>query len=281
MGRCQTGGEGALMPALALSGRRIAVRSGRIALLRGCESLDELGACVRMQGDVWGYEGNDIIPRRAFIVARHIGGQVIGAFEEQSGLLVGFAMALPGVKQTVTGEPPRAYLHSHMLAVDPGWRNEGLGQQLKRFQREEALSRGIDHMEWTFDPLEAKNAFLNIHRLGATVGCYLPEFYGVSSSRLQNGLPTDRLVAEWSLRSSRVAAAMAGDFGPIPLVEERIMIPAQMADWKAAGEVARALEVQRTVRKQFQQAFHAGLTVVNFCIDEAGNGIYELAPWPQ
>ncbi|HCT61544.1 MULTISPECIES: GNAT family N-acetyltransferase [Acidobacterium] len=269
------------MPTLALPGRRIAVRSGRTAVLRACESLDELGACVRMQGDVWGYEGNDIIPRRAFIVARHIGGQVIGAFEEHSGTLVGFAMALPGVKQGINGEPSRPYLHSHMLAVDPGWRNEGLGQQLKRFQREEALSRGIDHMEWTFDPLEIKNAFLNIHRLGAIVRCYLPDFYGVSSSRLQNGLPTDRLVAEWRLASSRVAGVLAGDFGPIPPIEERMMIPAQMASWKTSGDVARALEVQQNLRKQFQQAFQAGLAVVNFCVDEAGNGIYELAAWPQ
>jgi predicted GNAT superfamily acetyltransferase len=264
-----------------LAGRRIAVRSGRIAVVRACETLEELGACVRMQGDVWGYEGNDIIPRRAFVVARHIGGQVIGAFEEHGGALVGFAMALPGVKQGIAGAQPRPYLHSHMLAVDPGWRNEGLGQQLKRFQREEALARGIDHMEWTFDPLEAKNAFLNIHRLGAVVRSYLPDFYGVSSSRLQNGLPTDRLVAEWRLRSGRVAGVLTGDFGPLPPIEERIMIPAPMADWKASGQVAQAWEVQQTVRKQFQQAFHAGLTVVNFCIDEAGNGIYELASWPQ
>jgi predicted GNAT superfamily acetyltransferase len=257
------------------------VRGGRAAVLRACETLDELGACVRMQGDVWGYEGNDIIPRRAFVVARHIGGQVIGAFDESSGLLVGFAMALPGVKPGMAGEPPRPYLHSHMLAVDPGWRNEGLGQQLKQFQRQEALSRGFDHMEWTFDPLEAKNAFLNIHSLGAIARRYLPDFYGVSSSRLQNGMPTDRLVAEWHLQSSRVAGVLAGDFGPILPVEERIMIPAQMAGWKASGDVAQALEVQQTTRKQFQQAFRAGLAVVNFCVDPAGNGIYELAAWPQ
>ncbi len=269
------------METLVPAGRRMTVRSGRAAILRACETLDELGACVKMQGDVWGYEGNDIIPRRAFVVARHVGGQVIGAFDEPAGQLVGFAMALPGVKTAATGEPPRPYLHSHMLAVDPAWRNEGLGQQLKRFQREEALARGLDHMEWTFDPLEVKNAFLNIHRLGAIVRRYLPDFYGVSSSRLQNGLPTDRLVAEWHLSSRRVAGVLAGDFGPLPPVEERIMIPAQMAGWKASGNVARALEVQQSIRKQFAQAFHAGLAAVNFRIGEDGSGIYELAAWPQ
>ncbi len=118
-----------------------------------------------------------MIPRKTFLVAQKIGGQVIGAFDteiadvtESQGeaeSLVGFVFSLPGVK-TGNGEP-RPYLHSHMLAVKEAYRNRGLGAQLKLEQRREALSRGIRHMEWTFDPLEIKNAFLNIHRLGAIV----------------------------------------------------------------------------------------------------------------
>jgi predicted GNAT superfamily acetyltransferase len=236
---------------------------------------------VRLQGETWGYEGNDIIPRRVFVVARHIGGQVIGAFEPEGGRLVGFAMALPGLKEKMPGESgvPGVYLHSHMLAVEGEWRNSGLGQKLKLVQREEALSRGMDRMQWTFDPLEGKNAFLNIHRLGVVVRRYLPDFYGVSSSRLQNGLPTDRLLAEWHLDSSRVASRIAGDPQPQMPVKERIMIPAEMSDWKAAGEVARAREVQQENRKQFERAFAAGLAVVGFERDAQGNGTYELADW--
>ncbi|MEI9969407.1 MAG: hypothetical protein WDM87_12575 [Terracidiphilus sp.] len=86
-----------------------------------------------------------------------------------------------------------------MLAVRTSYRNRGLGEQLKWEQRREALSRGIRRMEWTFDPLVISNAFLNIHRLGATSSAYLVDFYGVSSSRLQGGLPTDRLLADGSL----------------------------------------------------------------------------------
>ena len=97
-----------------------------------------------------------------------------------------------------------------MLAVREAYRNRGLGAQLKLEQRREALSRGIRHMEWTFDPLEIKNAFLNIHRLGAIARSYRVDFYGVSSSRLQGGLPTDRLLAEWELDSPRVQAILAG-----------------------------------------------------------------------
>ncbi len=176
-----------------------------------CEGLEELGACVRLQIETWGYDESDVVPRKAFLVAQKIGGQVIGAFDSaisgggaESGAesLVGFAFSLPGVKSG-QGEP-RAYLHSHMLAVKEGYRNHGLGTQLKLEQRREALSRGIRLMEWTFDPLEIKNAFLNIHRLGAVVREYRVNFYGLSSSRLQGGLPTDRLLAEWRLDSSRV-----------------------------------------------------------------------------
>lgn len=267
--------------AMRMEARRVTLRSGRQVEVRECATLEEMADCVRLQGETWGYEGNDIIPRRAFVVARHIGGQVIGAFAPEGGRLLGFAMALPGVKERKAGEDgvPESYLHSHMLAVEPEWRNEGLGQALKLVQREEALSRGIDRMEWTFDPLEGKNAHLNIHRLGVVVRRYLPDFYGVSSSRLQNGLPTDRLLAEWHLDSKRVASRIAGDSQPLPPLKERIMIPAAMSAWKAAGEVARAREVQQANRKQFERAFAAGFAVVGFVRDEQGNGIYELAEW--
>ncbi|MGC8549893.1 MAG: GNAT family N-acetyltransferase [Acidobacteriaceae bacterium] len=267
--------------AIRMEARRVTLRNGRQVEVRECVTLEEMADCVRLQGETWGYEGNDIIPRRAFIVARHIGGQVIGAFMPEGGRMVGFAMALPGVKERKAGESrvPAAYLHSHMLAVEPEWRDSGLGQRLKLAQREEALARGIDRMEWTFDPLEGKNAHLNIHRLGVVARRYLADFYGVSSSRLQNGLPTDRLLAEWHLDSKRVASRIGGDSEPLPPVKERIMIPAAMSAWKAAGEVARAREVQEENRKQFERAFAAGLAVVGFVRDEQGNGIYELAEW--
>src|ERR1700757_1474106 len=186
-------------------------------LIRTCSGHEELEACVQLQIENWGYDSSDIIPRKAFLVAQKIGGQVVGAFDTslpgaspQGGpeSLIGFAMSLPGVK-TGIGEP-RPYLHSHMLAVRERYRNRGLGAKLKLEQRREALSRNIHNMEWTFDPLEIKNAHLNIHKLGAIIRSYLVNFYGVSSSRLQGGLPTDRLVAEWQLNSPWVAAILEG-----------------------------------------------------------------------
>ena len=250
--------------------------------IRSCHGFDELEACVRLQIETWGYDESDVIPRKAFRVAQSIGGQVLGAFdteiahgEEKWKSLVGFVFSLPGVK-TEKGEP-KAYLHSHMLAVRESYRNQGLGRQLKLEQRVEALSRGIRYMEWTFDPLEIKNAFLNIHRLGAIVRSYRVDFYGVSSSRLQAGLPTDRLVAEWRMDSPRVQAALAGHPAETRTIEERIQVPGSIYAWKASESLRdRALSVQLDNRKKFQRAFSQGLTVVDFTRDADGNGVFEL-----
>jgi len=168
-----------------------------------------------------------------------------------------------------------------MLAVKEGYRNRGLGAQLKLEQRREALARGIQHMEWTFDPLEIKNAWLNIHKLGAMVRSYRVNFYGVSSSRLQGGLPTDRLLAEWYLDSPRVRATLEG--GPATCqIEERILVPAAIYQWKASDKNReRALAVQLENRQKFQQAFARGHAVLGFTRDADGNGVFELGPLSQ
>jgi hypothetical protein len=106
---------------------------------------------------------------------------------------------------------------------------------LKRLAaRSSALSRGIRRMEWTFDPLVISNAFLNIHRLGAISSAYLVDFYGVSSSRLQGGLPTDRLLAEWELDSPRVEAIHARRPAAAQSIQDRILVPAPIDRWRAS-----------------------------------------------
>jgi predicted GNAT superfamily acetyltransferase len=247
--------------------------------IRDCRGFDELEACVQLQIETWGYDESDVIPRKTFLVAQSIGGQVIGAFDTggTDGLksLVGFVFSLPGIK--AGPGVPHPYLHSHMLAVKEGYRNRGLGRKLKLEQRRDALSRGIRHIEWTFDPLEIKNAFLNIGRLGAIVRGYRPDFYGVSSSRLQGGLPTDRLVAEWLLDSQRVNATISGQPAGMVDIAERITVPASIYEWKSteAGR-ERALAVQSENRMKFQQAFSKGMAILGFVRDGEGNGIFEL-----
>ncbi len=262
-------------------------------LIRACSGHDELEACVQMQIETWGYDDSDIIPRKAFLVGQKIGGQVIGAFDTElpgaapNGTpesMVGFAMSLPGVKtgKNSTDGNPQPYLHSHMLAVRDRYRDRGLGAQLKLEQRREALSRGIRRMEWTFDPLEIKNAHLNIHKLGAIVRSYFVNFYGVSSSRLQGGLPTDRLVAEWYLDSDRVNGVLEGGPPVVYEIEERILVPAAIYQWKASsGGREKALAVQLQNRQKFQEAFSKGLAVVSFDRDAEGNGVFELGHWAE
>ena len=255
--------------------------------IRSCSGFDELEACVQLQIETWGYDETDVIPRKAFLVAQKIGGQVLGAFDSSlpgfPHSLVGFAMSLPGVKTGADGEA-RPYLHSHMLAVREAYRNCGLGARLKREQRLEALSRGIRLMEWTFDPLEIKNAYLNIHRLGAVSRRYLVDFYGASSSRLQGGLPTDRLVAEWYLDSPWVEAILDGrpqDRGCGGAIELRISVPAAIYEWKSSdADRERARAVQLENRAKFQEAFSQGLIVSGFARDAQGSGIFELGPEP-
>jgi predicted GNAT superfamily acetyltransferase len=247
--------------------------------IRSCQGQEELEACVQLQVATWGYDPTDVVPRKAFLVAQKIGGQIAGAFDSQLGTgaeaMVGFLAAWTGVK-TGAGEP-RPYMHSHMLAVRPDYRNLGLGARMKWWQREEALSRGIRLMEWTFDPVEIKNAFLNIFKLGAIVRRYEVDFYGHSSSQLQGGLPTDRLVAEWWMDSERVAGFEQKRRPEDQIVTERITVPAEIYAWKATDrDRSRALEVLFENRSLFQSAFARGLAVLGFERNAEGNGSYLL-----
>jgi predicted GNAT superfamily acetyltransferase len=263
-----------------VSPETIQTAAGTEVVLRSCEGFEELDTCVRLQIETWGYDETDVIPRRLFKVAQRIGGQAIGAFEGSE--MVGMAMSLPGIRQGKAGEAPKPYLHSHMLAVTPQYRNAGIGRRLKLYQREEALSRGISLMEWTFDPLEIKNAFLNIHRLGVIVRSYTPNFYGVSSSRLQGGLPTDRLHAEWWMDSERVKAILNGSPRTPLEIQETIVVPKAVSEWKASGAgVSRAMAVQAENRHRFLDAFARGLAVVGFRTDNEGNGTFELGRLQQ
>jgi predicted GNAT superfamily acetyltransferase len=242
--------------------------------IRKCEALAEMQACFALQKEVWKFSDADLIPVRMFVVASKIGGQVIGAFADRE--LVGFAIAIPGMRNG------HSYLHSHMLAVRQQYRNGGLGRRLKFHQREDALGRGFELMEWTFDPLEIKNAYLNIEKLGAIARRYNVNQYGITSSPLQGGLPTDRLVAEWWMKSKRVEKALAGvirtEFEPLAAIE----VPAEIYAWKAdATTRARALAVLKRNREHFHKAFEGGLGVLGYERDELGNGRFLLGEWHE
>ena len=242
--------------------------------IRNCHELVEFRACLDLQKQVWGFSDAELVPLRMFVVAAKIGGQVIGAFEGRE--LVGFALSVPGARG---GHP---YLHSHMLAVRESHRNSGLGRKIKLFQREEALGRGFELIEWTFDPLEIKNAYLNIERLAAITRRYNLNQYGITSSPLQGFLPTDRLVAEWWLKSKRVETFLRTGRKQEFEAARRISVPAQIYEWKAAEATrGRAAEVQGRNREQFLKAFGEGLAVLGYERDAQGNGTFLLGRWEE
>jgi predicted GNAT superfamily acetyltransferase len=240
-------------------------------IIRHCQGIADFQLCARMEKCVWGFADVDVEPVRSYAVAIHLGGQVIGAFDGKA--LVGFVMALPGVRN---GRP---YIYSRVLAVDPEYRNAGIGRRLKLAQREDALARGFDCIEWTFDPLEIKNAFFNMERLGAIVRTYSANRFGRMTSSLQGRLPTDRLVAEWWLRSPRVEALLKSEAKPRVPIKMRIFVPAKIADWKtSARDWTKAERIQAKNRMQFEQAFSRGLAVVGCECDAEGNGTFLLGP---
>jgi predicted GNAT superfamily acetyltransferase len=243
-------------------------------VIRKCQGIDELQACVNLQKEVWKFDDADLIPLRMFVVAERIGGQVIGSFDGKE--MVGFALSIPGSRNG------HLYLHSHMLAVREAYRNLGLGRRMKLAQRDDAMPRGFELIEWTFDPLEIKNAYLNIERLGAIARRYQINQYGTSSSALQGGLPTDRLVAEWWLRSRRVLDLLDNGRPINVAAETAIDVPAEIYEWKASPATRdRAAEVQLRNRETFLEAFSRGLAVLGYERDQRGNGKFLLGRWNE
>lgn len=223
--------------------------------IRPCRTLNELSACVRLQKKVWGYADHEVYPLRLFVSIGKIGGYVLGAFAERTEL-VGFLAFLPAWRGKLS------YYHSLSLGVLPGHENQGLGRRLKLAQRKLALARRIKLIEWTFDPLRAKNAYFNIVRLGAIARKYQVDHYGPVESRLQQCLPSDRLVAEWWLASPRVKRALVqknprseGTGGAV-----QVAIPRDI-ELLIQDDPALARKQQLVVRRQFQKYFARKLAI--------------------
>ena len=255
------------------SAASVSEKSDKVTI-RQCLSLEEMQACFALHREVWSYSDADLVPVRLFVVASKIGGQVMGAFDGQK--LAGFALALPATRNG------HLYLHSQMLAVRLQYRNAGVGRRLKLFQREEAMSRGIELMEWTFDPLEIKNAYLNIEKLGAIARRYHVNQYGVTSSPLQGGLPTDRLVAEWWMNSERVKTVLESGRHPKVTPKLQIDVPAEIYQWKAAEATRdKAAAVQARNRELFHDALGAGLCAIGYERNARGDGSFLLGKWDE
>jgi predicted GNAT superfamily acetyltransferase len=238
-------------------------------VVRKCQTLEEFHGCVELQREIWGEKDLEVEPATLFVVAAHTGGQVLGAFDGNR--LVGYTLALVGLRNGVT------YLHSHMTGVHAGYRDRGVGRRLKLLQREEALSRGIRLIQWTFDPLELRNAHFNLNRLGAICRKYLPNLYGVTTSPLHRSLATDRLLVEWRLDSARTVAAIENlvkDPDEAPAIIE---IPSDLERWVGADS-PEVRKVQARLREEFTKWFDKSYAAVALRTGP-GNRAYLLTPW--
>jgi predicted GNAT superfamily acetyltransferase len=226
--------------------------------VRPCETVEEFARCVVLQKDIWGYPDHEIYPARMFLNISRMGGHVLGAFTDK-GAMAGFVVSVPAWRKE------HRYFYSLLLGVLPEHENQGLGRTLKLAQRKAALRAGIQYIEWTFDPLRAKNAHFNIVRLGAIVRRYCPDYYGPVLSKLQRKLPSDRLIAEWPLKSARVYKALAGKKprSPRKIASAEVAIPLDL-DALVSRRSARAREWQAYVRASLQDCFARKLAITGF-----------------
>lgn len=236
----------------------------------------------------------DVVPAHMLITVIKNGGLLTGAFKGSE--MIGFAFGFPGMEGTGAG---RRLKHcSHMLAVLPQARAKGLGAELKWRQRTEVLAQGVDLITWTYDPLQATNAHLNLNRLGAIARRYIRDAYGEMMDGLNAGITSDRFEVEWELLSPRVAARAARapllpSLDNTPSVFElevnhvglpqvmrvkgfegdrvALQVPADINALKRL-DMALAAEWRAQTRKWFEAAFHAGYTATGIVRQTDTNG---------
>ncbi len=250
-------------------------------VLRPLATPEDFHACVELQRATWGLHFSDLVPASLLKVSQKVGGLAVGAFDP-AGTMLAFLFGLSG---WTSGRPAH---WSHMLAVVPAARDRGLGVRLKRHQRKILLHEGIEVVSWTFDPLEARNAHLNLDRLGADVETYVEEMYaGEEGSDLAEGIGTDRFIVRWDLASERAEEALAdrlpknperyadapivspdvGEGDPLPDgAQVRIEVPRSIQSLKAA-DLDRAVAFRASSRRAFLHYLAAGYRVDTLLAD--------------
>ncbi|MGD8698819.1 MAG: hypothetical protein PVJ43_05985 [Gemmatimonadales bacterium] len=265
--------------------------------IRPLESHDDFRQCVALQYEIWGDDFGESAPPSILMVTQKVGGVAAGAFDS-GGRLLGFVFGISGVRGG------RLAHWSDMLGVREEARDLGLGRRLKAYQRAQLLETGIDVAYWTYDPLEARNAHVNINRLGALPIEYVSDMYGeIVRSSLLSGLSTDRFVVEWELDHPRVAAAIEGAAPEVypaaavaPIVNTvwdgtapqpcerdlvdaahvRVEIPREVHDVKRTS-LERARAWRASTRRAFAHYMSRGFRVTGFRAEpESGRCFYSL-----
>jgi len=209
-------------------------------------TIDDFDGVIELQRRIWRYSELELESRGILTVASRFSGQILGAFMDSQ--LIGFALAFANLTP--------GSLHSHRVGILPEHQNSGVGLALKLAQRDDALKQGLSHIHWTFDPLQPRNAYFNLHKLGASACEIYPNLYGLTTSPLQAGLPTDRVLLDWDLLSVRVNDSLSGKRA---LLAEEVMRVPLIAEDKLSMS-----ENQRILRERLQNAFFTGMTLTDF-----------------
>lgn len=221
-------------------------------VFRDLAGMDEFRAAEDLQREVWG-EGDQPDPADLMMVIQAEGGLVGGAF--LNGTLMGYVFGFPTATAGVQ--------HSHRLAVRSAARGMGIGLRLKFYQRDWCLARGIGLVRWTYDPLRATNAALNIHRLGGQSGTYLVDYYGAMEG-INRGIASDRLLVDWQLASPVVAARAEGrldtDRQGTPL---DVTLPDDL-DRLLQDAPDQAIQLRMTLRHRLQEVMGKGQRILGF-----------------
>jgi predicted GNAT superfamily acetyltransferase len=247
-----------------------------------CRQLSDFHAAEAVQDAVWQGGPQEVVPYHIMIAIADSGGTVIGAWEQER--MVGMALSF------VVWENGKPHHYSHLLGVLPAYRRHNVGMRLKLAQREFVLAQGMRMITWTFDPLESVNAFLNFAKLGVVSRTYKTNYYGLLSDQLNQGLPSDRLLVEWHLDSSRVSTCAGGqpycpalngtevllvsvDAAGLPSTVNSacntggnaclIEIPASIQQLKT-GNASAALAWRLATREAFTSAFGAGYAAAGY-----------------
>ena len=271
--------------------------------IRLLESPEDMAALEALQALVWSCPDIEIVPKDLFLAVVHNGGLAIGAFAGEK--LIGAVFGFPGFYPTPDG--PRLKHHSHLLAVHPDWRSQGVGFALKRAQWQLVRKQGLDRVTWTYDPLLSRNAYLNIARLGAVCNTYLRSAYGEMQNGLNAGLPSDRFQVDWWVNTKRVERRLGRRSRPTltldhyrsadatllaahpdrqpalrppeaaPMPTGALLLLEVPPDFLAlnAADLTLARDWRFYSREAFEEAFAAGYLVTDF-VHEAGRSFYVL-----
>lgn len=246
-------------------------------ILRRFNSHEDYRACLALQKETWGDSFTECVPPSLLMVSQKIGGVAAGAFDER-GTLLGFVFGLTGIKNG------RLVHWSDMLAVQPEYRDHGIGMRLKNFQRELVREIGVEKILWTYDPLVARNAHLNMNRLGARATEYVPDMYASDApGALYQGLSMDRFIVAWDLLQTEeaeataraqstqtrfAAASIVNEESTLPLLTNvRIEIPQDIQLVKAESE-ERAQYWRASTRRAFMFYLERGYHVAGFYREE-------------